>query len=182
MTKEEKISIVSDLTQKLAEIDYFYITDASGMTVAEINDFRRACFEKGIEYKVVKNTLIKKALDTLETDYTEFSEEVLKGFSGIIFSPEAGNVPAKMLKEFRKNTGGDKPILKGASIDSALYVGDDQIDALTKVKSKFELIGEVIGLLESPAKNVVSALQGAGGTLAGILKTLEERGEGGEQA
>jgi large subunit ribosomal protein L10 len=175
MTKEEKISLVNDLVAKLAETDYFYITDASGLTVSEVNEFRQMCFDKGLEYRVVKNTLIKKALDQLEADYEEFSTEVLKGFSGIMFSPETGNLPAKVLKEYRKKHGDDKVLLKGASIDSALYIGDNQLDALSQVKSKAELIGDVIALLQSPAKNVISGLKSGGDILAGILKTLEDR-------
>jgi large subunit ribosomal protein L10 len=177
MNKDEKYQLVGELSEKLANTAYFYITDASGMTVAQINNFRRLCFEKGLEYQVVKNTLIKKALDTLNTDYTEFSEEVLKGFSGVIFSKENGKAPAQLLKDFRKKTNAQKPLLKGASIDTALFVGDDQLDLLTKIKSKEELLGEVIGLLQSPAKNVLSALQSGGHTLAGLVKTLQERGE-----
>ncbi len=177
MTREEKINIVNELTEKLKSTDYFYIADSSAMTVAEVNQFRRECFKNGIEYVVYKNTLIKKALENLDTDYSEF-DQVLKGFSGIMFSPEVGNLPAKVLKTFREKAGKKetpRPILKGASIDTAIYVGDDQLDALSKVKSKQELLGELIGLLQSPAKNVVSALKSGGQTIAGILKTLEER-------
>ena len=173
MTREEKEIIVKDLSEKLANTNYFYITDASTMTVAGINAFRRLAFDRGIEYKVYKNSLIKKALDTLEADTTAL-EGVLKGASGILFSTESGNAPAKLLKDFRKK-GNQLPLLKGAYIDAGLYVGDDQLEALTQIKSKNELIGDVIGLLQSPAKNVVSALQSSGGKLAGILKTLSEK-------
>ncbi len=173
MTREEKQIIVQDLSEKLANTPYFYITDASTMTVASINAFRRMAFDRGIEYKVYKNTLIKKALDTLEADTTAL-EGVLKGASGILFGTDTGNAPAKLLQDFRKK-GNPLPLLKGAFIDSGLYVGDDQLDALTKIKSKEELIGDVISLLQSPAKNVVSALQSSGGKLAGILKTLSEK-------
>jgi len=175
MTREEKIQLVDDLAEKLSQTDYFYVTDASGMSVAQINGFRQKCHEAGLEYRVVKNTLIQKALERQETDFAQFAENVLKGFSGIIFSPEAGNAPAKLLKEYRKKSGGSLPQLKGASIDASFYFGDDQIDALAKVKSKQELIGEVIGLLQSPATNVISALKSPASNLAGILKTLEER-------
>jgi large subunit ribosomal protein L10 len=173
MTREEKEIIVKDLSEKLANTNYFYITDASTMTVASINQFRRLAFERGLEYKVYKNSLIKKALDTLEADTTEL-EGVLKGSSGIVFSAEAGNAPAKLLKDFRKK-GSSLPLLKGAFIDAGIYIGDNQLDNLTNIKSKFELIGDIIGLLQSPAKNVVSALQSSGGKLAGILKTLSEK-------
>ncbi|MEH0157540.1 50S ribosomal protein L10 [Limibacter armeniacum] len=180
MTKQEKFELVEELSQKLAATDYFYIVDAASMTVEEVNKFRQACFDKGIEYRVVKNKLIEKALGTLEADYSEFTDKaVLKGMSGIMFSPESGSAPAKALKEFRKGMGKDRqiPVLKGASVDSALYVGDNTLEALTSIKSKAELIGDVIGLLQSPAKNVISALSSSGQTISGILKTLEERGE-----
>lgn len=173
MTREEKAQVLEELSVKLSEKPNFYVTDASGLTVAEINDFRRLCFEKGVEYKVYKNTLIKKALEKLDADYTEFFG-VLKGFSGIIFTDEDGaNKPAKVLKEFRK--GGQKPVLKAASIESEFYFGDENIKMLSELKSKNELIGDIIGLLQSPAKNVVSALQSGKSTLAGLVKTLSER-------
>jgi len=178
MTKEEKYSLVEGLTEKLKGTNYFYVADASGMSVAQVNRFRKACFEKGIEYIVVKNTLIAKALENLEIDFSEFSEEVLKGFSGLMLSPEAGNIPAKLLKEFRKGQkkGSEKPQLKGASIDGAFFYGDNQLEALTQVKSKAELVGDIITLLQSPAKNVISGLQASGGQkIAALLKTLSER-------
>ncbi|MDN5205167.1 50S ribosomal protein L10 [Fulvivirgaceae bacterium BMA10] len=175
MTREEKTTIIAELSEKLKDNNYFYIADASGLTVAEINDFRRKCFEKGIEYRVYKNTLIQKALETLDTDYAPFNDTVLKGASGILFAGENGNTPAKVIKEFRKSGNSAKPILKGASIDTDLFIGDEHLDTLSKLKSKAELIGEVIGLLQSPAKNVVSALQSGSQTLAGLLKTLSER-------
>lgn len=173
MTREEKEIIVKDLSEKLANTNYFYITDASTMTVAGINQFRRMAFDRGLEYKVYKNTFIKKALDTLEADTTAL-EDVLKGSSGIVFSAESGNAPGKLLKDFRKK-GNALPLLKGAYIDGGIYVGENQLDTLASIKSKNELIGDIIGLLQSPAKNVVSALQSSGGKLAGILKTLSEK-------
>lgn len=175
MTREEKSVIINDLVEKFSQNDNFYITDASGMSVAQTNDLRRLCFSKGIEYKVVKNTLIQKALAQLDTDYTPFDESVLKGFSGIMFSGENSNLPAKTIQEFRKKSGNQSPVLKGASIDTDLFIGEENLDLLSKLKSKAELIGEVITLLQSPAKNVISGLKGSGGKLAGILKTLSER-------
>ena len=173
MTKEEKGAIIDELSQKFQSIPYFYITDASGMSVAETNDLRRLCFERGIEYVVVKNTLIKKALETVEnTDYTPF-DEALKGFSGVMFHPENGKAAAQLIKDFRRTN--DKLRLKGASVDYSLFVGADQLDTLINLRSRTELIGDIIGLLQSPAKNVVSALSSGGGKLAGILKTLSER-------
>jgi large subunit ribosomal protein L10 len=175
MTREEKAAIIENLSGKFQSTPFFYIVDATGMTVDETNKLRRKCFNEGIEYKVVKNTLIAKALETLETDYTPFNDKVLTGFSGVMFHPESGKVAAKLIKEYRKESGNDKLKLKGASIDYSLFIGHDQLETLLTLKSKQELVGEIIGLLQSPAKNVISALQGGGNKLAGILKTLSER-------
>ncbi|KYG75258.1 MULTISPECIES: 50S ribosomal protein L10 [Roseivirga] len=175
MTREEKAVVIGELVEKFSANMNFYITDASGMSVAQTNSLRRLCFDKGIEYKVVKNTLIAKALEQMDSDYTPFDEKVLKGFSGVMFSGEDANAPAKLIKEFRKKSGGQSPVLKGASIDTDLFIGEENLDMLSQLKSKAELIGEVITILQSPAKNVISGLQGAGGKLAGILKTLSER-------
>lgn len=174
MTKEEKIQVVDELSEKLANTANFYICDTGGLTVAQINKVRGKCFDKGVEYKIIKNTLIKKALDNQEADFAELDES-LKGFSGIMFSPESGNVPAKIIKELRKEF--DKPVLKGASVEGAIYLGDENLDALSKLKSKNELIGDVIAALQSPAKNVIGALQSGGDKLAGIVKTLQDREE-----
>ncbi len=174
MTKEEKVKVVAELSEKFKANSNFYLADASGFTVAEVNDFRRLCFEKGVQFHVYKNTLIKKALDTLDGDFAPL-DEALKGFSGIIFSEEVANVPAKVIKEFRKKKGGEKPTLKAASIDTDFFIGDENLKMLSELKSKPELIGEVIGLLQSPAKNVISALKSSGGTLAGLVKTLSEK-------
>lgn len=175
MTREEKSIIINDLVEKFSQNDNFYITDASGMSVAQTNDLRRMCFDKGIEYRVVKNTLIQKALEQMDTDYKPFDESVLRGFSGIMFSGENANLPAKAIKEFRKKSGSKSPVLKGASIYTDLFIGEETLDMLSTLKSKAELIGEVITLLQSPAKNVISGLKGSGGKLAGILQTLSER-------
>lgn len=175
MTKEEKGVLIEELFQKFSENNNFYITDASGMSVAQTTALRRLCFERGIEYRVFKNTLIQKALERMDADYTPFDEKVLKGFSGIMFSGEDANSPAKLIKEFRKKSDLKSPVLKGASIDTDLFIGEENLDMLSSLKSKAELIGEVIGLLQSPAKNVISGLKGASGKLAGILQTLSER-------
>lgn len=177
MTREEKAAVIDELSQKFETTPYFYITNASGMSVDEVNQLRRLCFERGVEYRVIKNTLIRKALETSSTDYTPFDESVLKGFSGVMFHPESGKVPAQLIKDFRKKSGKDKLKFKGASVDSSLFIGADQIDKLISLKSKQEMVGEVIGLLQSPAKNVLSALLGGGNKLAGILKTLSEKEE-----
>lgn len=175
MRKEGKAEIIAELTEKLNANEVFYIADASGLSVPETNKFRGMCYDKGVEYKVYKNTLIKKALDKSErAGELDELEGVLKGFSGIMFSGETGNTPAKILKEFRKTK--DKPLLKGATIHTDVYLGDEQIDPLSKLKSRQELIGDVISALQSPAKNVISGLKGSSGDkLAGILKTLSEK-------
>ena len=172
MRKEEKQEVVSALTEKMKEYGNFYITDTSSLTVAKINNIRRKCFEKEIGMQVVKNTLIKKALEQLDGDVSPLFE-ILKGSSSIMFSTNA-NAPAKLIKELRKGKE-EKPVLKAAYVDSAVFIGDNQLDALVNLKSREELIGEIIGLLQSPAKNVISALQSGGNKLAGIVKTLQER-------
>lgn len=176
MTREEKASIIDELTEKFANNPHFYITDASGFTVAEVNNFRRMCFKSGVEYGVYKNTLIRKALEKQEgTDFSPLFA-VLNGFSGVIFSREVGNLPAKVMREFRVKMEG-KPVLKGASIDSSIYIGDENLNMLSELKSKNELIGDIIALLQSPAKNVVSALMSGKHTVAGLVKALEERND-----
>jgi large subunit ribosomal protein L10 len=172
MNKEEKYDLVLALTEQMKEYGNFYITDTSDLSVAKINDIRRQCFQSDITMKVAKNSLIKKAMEAAGGDYTPIFE-VLKGSSSILFSKSA-TAPAKLIKQLRKK--GDKPVLKAAYIDSAIFIGDNQIDTLIKLKSKEQLIGEVIGLLQSPAKNVISALQSGGNTIAGLVKTLQERG------
>jgi len=172
MNKEEKYDLVLALTEQMKEYGNFYITDTSDLSVAKINDIRRQCFQSEITMKVAKNSLIKKAMEAAGGDYTPIFD-VLKGSSSILFSKSA-TAPAKLIKQLRKK--GDKPVLKAAYIDSAIFIGDNQIDTLIKLKSKEQLIGEVIGLLQSPAKNVISALQSGGNTIAGLVKTLQERG------
>lgn len=175
MTKTQKIEAVEALKDKFASTDFFYVTDASTMTVAEVNELRSLCYEKGIEMKVVKNTLARKALEAApeEKNYAELYE-ALKGPTALMFTDTA-NVPAKLIKDFRKTH--ERPILKAAYIDSSVFSGDDQIEALANIKSKEELLGEVIVLLQSPIKNVLGSLQSGGSTISGLLKALEERGE-----
>jgi large subunit ribosomal protein L10 len=175
MTREEKGALIDELAEKLKNTTHFYIADTGGLNVAQVNAFRELCFKRGVEYRVVKNTLIKKALEQLDTDYTPF-DEALKGTSGIMFSPEIGNVPAKIIEEYKKKSKNlTKPAFKAASIDSDLFVGEKYLEMLSALKSKNELIGEIIGLLQSPATNVISALQSGKHKLAGIVKTLSER-------
>lgn len=178
MNREEKAQIIEDLVERFTNNQYFYFTDASGLTVGEVNEFRKMCFDQGVEYKVFKNTFIKKALEKVEGDFQTFEENnVLKGFSGILFVQENGNAPAKVIKNFRKKKKGEKPLLKGAYIDSDFFIGNDKLDVLSELKSKNELIGDIITLLQSPAKNVVSALQSSSHKLSGIVKTLSEKEE-----
>jgi large subunit ribosomal protein L10 len=172
MNKEEKHEVVLALAEQMKEYGNFYITDTSDLTVAKINAIRRKCFESDIKMQVTKNSLIKKAMEVVEGDFTEIYD-VLKGSSSIMFS-KSGTAPAKLIKELRKR--GDKPVLKAAYIDTAVFIGDSQLDALVNLKSKEQLLGEIIGLLQSPAKNVISALQSGGNTIAGLVKTLQERG------
>ena len=177
MTREEKAVVIKELQEKFSNVPAFYITDAGGMNVEKINAFRRLCFEQGIEYRVAKNSLIQKALEQQESDYTSlFGSEALKGFSGIMFAKEAVSEPAKVLKKFQKE-GNAKPVLKGAALDSAIYIGAEHLDALSKIKSREEMIADLVGLLQSPGQNLVSALKSSGGKLAGVLKTLSEKQE-----
>lgn len=175
MTREEKAQIIEELSEKFANNSHFYITDATGFTVAQVNNFRRLCFKSGIEYKVYKNTLIRKALERQEgTDFSPLFK-TLHGFSGVMFSKESGNLPARIIKEFRVKLEG-KPVLKAASINSDLFIGDENLTMLSELKSKNELIGDVISALQAPAKNVLSALLSGKNTVAGLVKALEERG------
>lgn len=173
MTREEKGQIIDELAEKFSQHNHFYITDASGFTVGQINAFRRICFHQGVEYRVYKNTLIQKALEKQPGNF-EPMFKVLHGFSGVIFSKESGNAPAKAIKEYRKKNEG-KPAFKAASIQSDLYFGEENLTVLSDLKSKNELIGEVIAILQSPAKNVLSALLSSKQTVAGLVKTLETR-------
>lgn len=175
MTKEEKNTIIEDLAGLLEQYPTVYITDTASLTVAKTNQFRRLCFNKKVKMVVAKNKLIRKAMERTNKEAYEPIFGSLKGTSAILFS-EAGNAPAKLIKEFRKG-GGTKPVLKGAYIEQTVFIGDNQLDILTALKSKNELIGDIIGLLQSPARNVISALQSSGGKLAGIVKTLSERPE-----
>jgi large subunit ribosomal protein L10 len=172
MTREEKAKYIDDLTVQLTESNIIYLADTAELTVEVINNLRRRAFNSNVSLRVVKNTLLEKAMERVEGKDFGDLKDTLSGATSIMFS-EFANVPAKLMKEFRKKN--DKPILKGAYIDASVYIGDDQLDALANLKSKEELLGEIIGLLQSPAKNVVSGLKGAGGKIAGILKTLEER-------
>lgn len=172
MKREEKDQIISSLVENLSKYNCFYLTDISTLTVEKTNQLRRLCFDKNVKLNVAKNTLIQKALEKLEGDYTGLFP-ALKGSTAIMYS-DTGNVPAKLIKDFRRTS--ERPVLKGAWIDSSVFLGDNQLDALVSLKSKGELIADIIALLQSPAKNVISGLMSGGQKLSGILKTLEEKG------
>lgn len=171
MTREEKSRVIEELTVQLAENSNLYLTDISGLNAVTTSELRRACFKANIHLSVVKNTLLEKAMEASDKDYGDLPS-TLKGNTSVMYS-ETGNAPAKVIKAFRKKS--DRPILKGAFIEEAVYLGDEQLDALVDIKSKEELIGDVIALLQSPAKNVVSALKSGGGKISGILKTLSQK-------
>ncbi|MAB58360.1 MAG: 50S ribosomal protein L10 [Aequorivita sp.] len=171
MTREEKSQVIETLTAQLSDNANIYLADISGLDAGNTTNLRRACFKAGVQLAVVKNTLLKKAMESSDKDFGEL-KDILKGNTSLMFS-ETGNAPAKVIKEFRKKS--DKPLLKGAYIQESIYVGDNQLDSLVELKSKDELVGEIIGLLQSPAKNVISALKSGGSTIAGLVKTLSER-------
>ena len=171
MTREEKATVIDDLKAQLADNSTIYLADISGLDATTTSDLRRACFKANIKLSVVKNTLLAKAMEASDKEFGEL-QDVLQGNTSLMFS-EAGNGPAKLIKKFRKKN--DRPLLKGAFIEEAIYVGDDKLDTLVSIKSKEEVIGDIIGLLQSPVKNVISGLKSGGGTLAGLLKTLSER-------
>lgn len=171
MTKEEKSLVINNLTAQLAENNIIYIADLTGLNAEETTSLRRACFKANIKLAVVKNSLLAKAMEASDKEFGDLPS-VLKGSSSLMFS-EVGNAPAKLIKEFRKKS--DKLVLKGAFIEEAIFIGENQLDTLASIKSREELIGDIIGLLQSPAKNVVSALKSGGGKLAGIIKTLSEK-------
>ncbi len=171
MTREEKSRVIEELTVQLADNSNIYLADISGLNARSTSDLRRACFKANVQLAVVKNTLLEKAMEASDKDFGDLPE-TLKGNTSVMYS-ETGNAPAKVIKAFRKKS--DKPLLKGAFIEESIYIGDEQLDMLVDIKSKEELIGEIITLLQSPVKNVVSALQSGGGKLSGILQTLSEK-------
>jgi len=171
MTREEKATVIKDLTATLGDNTTIYLADISGLNATETSNLRRACFKANVSLSVVKNTLLAKAMEASDKDFGELPG-LLKGNTSLMLS-EVANAPAKVIQTFRKKSA--RPVLKGAYIGEAIYVGDDKIDALSDIKSKEEMVGEIIGLLQSPAKNVISALKSGGGKIAGVLKTLSER-------
>lgn len=173
MTREEKNAAIQELTDTLQNNKNIYVADISGLDADASSRLRRLCFNKQVTIQVVKNTLLRKAMENSEMEFGDMYD-VLKGNSSIMIS-ETGNAPAKVIQEFRKKA--DKPVFKAAYVEEAIYIGEENLEALVNLKSREELIGDIILLLQSPAKNVVSGLKSAGGNLAGILKTLQERGE-----
>ena len=178
MNKEEKVKVVEELKDQLNDYKSIYLTDIAGLDAMQTSKLRRECFNSNVKLSVVKNTFLERAMSQSETDFGEL-KDLLKGNTTIMLS-ESGNSPAKVIKKFRKD--GEKPILKGAFVDEAIYIGDDQIEALFNLKSKEEVIGEIITLLQSPAKNVISALKSSSGKIAGLVKTLSENPIEGEKA
>ena len=174
MNKQEKDKTIGELREKFDSNSYIYFTDASAMTVEQVNKLRRMCFQKGIEMTVVKNKLARKAMESLGEE--RGFAPVYKALAGptAILLTDTANAPAKLMKEFRGKDG-KKPVLKAAYIDSDVIFGDENLDMLIALKSKHELIGDIIMLLQSPAKNVISALKSSGSTIAGLVKTLQER-------
>jgi large subunit ribosomal protein L10 len=171
MKKSEKNVVVSELQEIFNNNSFVYIADASGLSANDTNKLRRELFKSGVSMRVAKNTLINLAMEQSDKDFGELSS-ILKGSSAIMVS-ENQKAPAQAIKKFRGK--GAKPELKGAFIDSAVFIGDDQLEALTQLKSKEELVADIIALLESPIKQVISGLQSSGNTLSGILKTLSEK-------
>ena len=171
MTREEKNQVIDSLVDKFGEYSCIYVTDSSDLTALDNNQLRRVLHGNGVHMQVVKNTLIRKAIERSDSEWGEL-EDTLKGTTALLFASNP-KAPAIAIKKFREKS--EKPILKGAFIDSDIFIGDDQLDALSKFKTKEDLIGEIIGLLQSPATNVISALKSGGNTLAGILKTLSEK-------
>jgi len=175
MNKDQKNEVIEVLKDKFSQYNNFYVTNTESLTVAQVGKLRKICFDKNVEMKVAKNTLIKKALESLDNARYAGVFESLNGVTALLFSENAKE-PAMIISSFRKDGNLTKPVLKAAFIDGDVFAGDDQLKALTTLKSKHDLIGEIIGLLQSPAKNVISALN-AGNKLAGLIKALESRAE-----
>ena len=175
MKKEDKTAIIKQLESTINEYAHFYLADIAGLNAAQTSELRRVCYKQDIKLVVVKNTLLQKALENSTVNFSELFGS-LKGETSMMLS-NTGNAPAKVIEDFSKLKGNKlkKPVLKAAYVEQSFYIGENQLDALIHIKSKNELLGELIGLLQSPVKNVVSALQSGGNTIHGVLKTLAER-------
>lgn len=171
MKKSEKNTIIGSLTEQINSSSHFYLTDIESLDAARTSDLRRLCNKQQVKLVVVKNTLLRKAMEASNKEASELYG-VLKGNTSVMFCENA-NVPAKLIKDFKKKN--KMPILKGAYVQESVYVGENQLDALISIKSKKELLGDVIGLLQSPIKNVLGGLQSGGQTIHGVLKTLSEK-------
>lgn len=171
MTREEKSQIIADLTTILTDNNVIYLADISDLNASATSDLRRACFKADVKMSVVKNTLLAKAMERADKDFGDLPS-VLKGNTSLMIA-ENSKAPALVIKNFRKTS--DRPILKGAFVEESVFIGDNQLDALVNIKSKEELLGDVIAMLQAPVQNVVSALQSGGSTIAGVLKTLSEK-------
>jgi len=173
MKKELKNQVIDAISAQIQECPNFYITDIAGLNAEQTSTLRRECFEQGIKLCVVKNTLFAKAIERTGNDELKQIISVLEGNSAVMFA-EGPAVPAKLIKKYNK-AGNEKPLLKGAYVQECAFIGADKLDELVAIKSKEDLIGDIITLLQSPARNVISALESAGGTLAGLVKTLSEK-------
>ncbi|HHT23639.1 MAG TPA: 50S ribosomal protein L10 [Bacteroidales bacterium] len=173
MKKEDKSTIIKEIESTLGQYAHFYLTDIGGLNAEQTSELRRTCFNQKIKLLVVKNTLLRKALENSENDFSQLYD-ILKGETSLMLS-DTGNAPAKLIKDFSKKNKAKKPVLKAAYVEESFYIGEGMLEELVHIKSKNELIGDIIGLLQSPAKNVVSALQSGGTTIHGVLKTLGER-------
>lgn len=171
MKKEDKAVIIEQIKETIQQYPHFYLTETQGMDATQVSELRRACFKEGIKMLVVKNKLMIKALDELDTDYSQIYGS-LKENTAVLLT-NVGNAPARLIKTF--NDKKMKPVLKAAYVEESFYIGENQLEALSTIKSKNELIADVVALLQSPAKNVISALQSGGNTIHGVLKTLSER-------
>ena len=171
MRREEKDVIIEDLAKRLNDTKHFYLTDISELNAEQTSNLRRKCFEKEVSLLVVKNTLLRKAMEKSEGDFDDLYD-ILKDSTSIMFC-ETGNTPAKLIKEMRKTL--ERPLIKAAFVEESIYIGDDQLEALSNIKSKDELLGDLLMLLQSPATNLVSALASSGNKMAGALKTLSEK-------
>jgi large subunit ribosomal protein L10 len=171
MKKTEKATIINGLVDVLSEYSHFYMTDATGLNAGATSALRRLCYQKGVKILVVKNTLFRKAIEQSEKNI-EGLDVAFKGASAVLFC-NTGNLPAKLIKDFRKKN--TIPVFKGAYVEESVYIGESQLDALSNIKSKEELLGDIVALLQSPIKNVVSALQSGANTIHGVLQTLENR-------
>lgn len=173
MTPDQKVVAIDVLKEKFTQYSNFYIANTESLTVAQVSKLRRICFEKNVEMQVAKNTLIRKAMEQLNEDRFKGTFDALHGVTALLFSENAKE-PAMIISSFRETSKTEKPILKAAFVDGDVFMGNDQLETLKTLKSKLDLIGEIIGLLQSPAKNVISGLN-AGSKLAGIVKALEDR-------